>query len=272
MQRAESTERAMTESPWRSRAQRLRWGFGIAVTTAVVATAAVSLAAAATAPTPAPTPATGAAAGETRVETESGPVTVDDPTPGPAPAAGTGRDPITPNERAAARAVAAGGLAAGTDVTGAAGSEYLSSELVDDRSDGARRAAFYFYNYTDNTLVKQVVNLKTGKLDGSFAAPGIQPPASERESTEAFRLFLASELSADFKARFRQATGSDLTDLKQVLLSTPSYVAAPADEGAPQCGRHRCLQLVPQVPNGGVFIDITDIVVDLSGRVVARLK
>jgi hypothetical protein len=268
MQHLEPTESATSESPWRSSSQRYRWGLGIVVTTVVVATAGVSLSAAATAPTPATGPA---AAAEIRVETESGPVTVDDPTPGPPPAAGTGRDPITPGERAAARAVAAGGLAAGTDVTGAAGSEYLSAELTDERSDAARRAAFYFYNYTDNTLVKQVVNLKTGKLDGSFAASGIQPPASERESTEVFRLFLGSPLSADFKSRFRAATGTGVTDVKQVLLSTPTYVAAPADQGAAQCGRHRCLQLVPQVP-GGVFIDISDIVVDLSGRVVARLK
>lgn len=271
MSRLEPTARSATGSPWRSRAQRLSWGLGIAVTTAVVATAAVSLAAAATSPTPSPTPATGPVTGQTRVETESGPVTIDDPTPGPAAAVGTGRDPITPGERSAARAAATAGLAAGTDVTGTSGPEYLSSELVDERSDGIRRAAFYFYNYTDNTLVKQVVNLKTGKVDGSFAAPGIQPPASERESAEAFRIFLASDLSADFKSRFRSATGTDITDVKQVLLSTPSYVAAPADQGASQCGKHRCVQLVPQVP-GGVFIDISDIVVDLSGRVVARLK
>ncbi|GIG90641.1 hypothetical protein Pen02_55770 [Plantactinospora endophytica] len=270
MQRVEPANPAKPGSPWRDRAQRLRWGLGIAVTTAVVATAAVSLSAAATAPTPPPA-TTGPTSGQTQVETESGPVTIDDPTPGPAPAKGTGRDPITPDERAAARQVAAGALAAGTGVTGAAGPEYLSTELVDERSDGARRAAFYFYNYTDNTLVKQVVNLKTGKLENSFAAPGIQPPASARESTEAFRLFLASDLSADFKSRYRKATGADITDVTQVLLSTPSYVAAPADQGAQQCGKHRCLQLVPQVP-GGVFIDISDIVVDLSGRVVARLK
>jgi len=261
------------EHPWKSRAQRLRWGLGVASCTAVVALGLTWIAGA-TASVPAPTPDDPSAGG-------AGPAAVPalaDPTTGPAPAAGVGRDPLTPAELDKARTAALDGSlrAAATDVNGAPGPEYLSFELVDARpgETGAaapRRAAVYFYNYTDNTLVKRVVNLKTGAVEGTFVAKERQPPPSDNELARAFGIFLGSGLSADFKAGFKRATGATFTSPNQIEVTGTTYVARPADTGADQCGKHRCLQFITQVPNGP-FIDITDIVVDLSGRTVARLS
>ncbi|MDQ7904403.1 hypothetical protein RB614_07685 [Phytohabitans sp. ZYX-F-186] len=259
------------EHPWKSRAQRLRWGLGVASCTAVVALA-VAWIGGATASTPNRAPDADAAA-PASAEAEPVRAPAADPTPGPAPAAGTGRDPLTPSELDRARAAAlAAPLAGATDVNGAAGPEYLSFELVETKEANApRRAAVYLYDYTADKLVKRVVNLKTGAVEGTFAAAKRQPPPSDREVAKALALFLADGQSADFKSRYQKATGKAFTSADQVEITGTTYVARPADTGADQCGEHRCVQFITQVPNGP-FIDITDIVVDLSGRTVARLR
>lgn len=260
------------EHPWKSRAQRLRWGLGVASCTAVVALA-VAWIGGATASTPNRAPDGEAAApASAEAEPAQAPAAAD-PTTGPAPAAGSGRDPLTPSELDRARAAAlAAPLAGATDVNGAPGPEYLSFELVESKEANApRRAAVYLYDYTAEKLVKRVVNLKTGAVEGTFAAAGRQPPPAGREVAKALEIFLADGLSADFKARYQKATGKAFTSPDQVEITGTTYVARPADTGADKCGEHRCVQFITQVPNGP-FIDITDIVVDLSGRTVARLR
>jgi hypothetical protein len=116
-----------------------------------------------------------------------------------------------------------------------------------------------------------VVNLRTGAVEGTFTRATMQPPPSERETAEAVAIFLADGLSADFKARFGRAAGRAFTSAAQVQATATTYTARPADTGADQCGASRCVQLFTRVPNGP-FIDITDIVIDLSGRTVARLR
>jgi len=254
------------EHPWKSRAQRLRWGLGVASATAVVALG-IAWIGGATASAPPRAPAGAAPTGEPAEA---------DVAESPPPATGVGRDPLTPSEldRARAAALDATLRAGATDVTGAAGPEYLSFELVDAKAADpaeARRAAVYFYDYKTDTLIKRVVNLRTGAVEGTFTAAGRQPPPSDKERERAFALFLDNGLSADFKARYRQLTGQAFTSPDQVEVTATTYVARPADTGAEQCGTHRCVQFITQVPDGP-FIDITDIVVDLSGRTVARLR
>jgi len=262
------------EHPWKSRAQRLRWGLGIASSTAVVALA-VAWIGGATASTPQRAPGgEAAAAAETEPAQAPAAAPATDPTTGPAPAAGVGRDPLTPSEldRARTAALDASLRAGTTDVNGAAGPEYLSFELVESKAAGApRRAAVYFYDYTANKLIKRVVNLKTGAVEGTFSAARRQPPPADREVAKALEIFLADGLSADFKTRFQTATGKAFTAPAQLDITGTTYVARPADTGADKCGENRCVQFITQVPNGP-FIDITDIVVDLSGRTVARLR
>lgn len=194
---------------------------------------------------------------------------VTDPPAGPPPSAGTGRDPLAPAELTRARALAAG--TTGRDVTGAAGAEYLSFELADPVG-ADRRAALYFYDYATDELVKQLVNLSAGRLEDAYRATEMQPPPAEREVGTAFRLLLADPAAgAAFRSRWAGDIGTPFTDPAQAAVTAQTYIAHPGAEPAGQCGRHRCLQLLPRDAAGGDFVDVNDFVVDLSGPAVVRL-
>ncbi|WP_436532176.1 hypothetical protein [Actinoplanes sp. HUAS TT8] len=235
------------------------WGLGIASVTAVTAFSLASWQANATPSTPPASPA--AAADQARVS---------DPSPVPEAATGTGSDPLTTGEVDKARAAAlTPQLAADAqDVTGKAGPEYLAAELD---ADGGRQAELYYYDYKSEKLFKQVVDLKTGKLAKSYSAAGMQPPASPQEAKVALELFVANPLSADFKEAYRKATGQTFNGTDGIEPIAHIYTAKPADQGANQCGKSRCVQLIVKTADGH-FINVTEIVVDLSGRTVARLK
>ncbi|GAB1692405.1 hypothetical protein [Krasilnikovia sp. M28-CT-15] len=241
------------------RYRKWAWGLGIAAVTAVTAFGAASWQANA-APSPSTPP--GVAAEQPRVS---------DPQVGPEPAAGTGSDPLTGTEVANARKLAVTPQLAATarNVTGAAGPEYLSAEV--DAESGGRHAELYYYDYGTDKLIKQVVDLATGKLAGSYSATRMQPPASPGEVTAALDLLLADPLAADLKDGYRKATGRELAGKDGLIADAHVYTADPADTGAGQCGAHRCLQLVVQTGDGH-FIDVNHIIIDLSGRTVARLK
>ncbi|NHC44924.1 Tat pathway signal sequence domain protein [Motilibacter aurantiacus] len=198
----------------------------------------------------------------------------------PAPrGAGTGRDPVTIDEAAKAREIALDPafVATGTGVSGEPGPEYLSFELEDPlpgevAKDAPRRAAVYFYDYSDDTLVKRVVNLTTGQVERTAAAPQMQPPASVEETAVAFDLFLAAPESAGFRTAYQKLTGAEFVSPDQIVTNGMTYVASPGDVGAPTCGQHRCLQFITQLPDDGPFIDITGFVVNLSTKTVAQLS
>ncbi|MGA5305740.1 hypothetical protein ACPCHT_38000 [Nucisporomicrobium flavum] len=235
------------------------WGLGIATVTAVTAFGVASWHANAA---PSPNPAPGAAGEQPRVS---------NPDPGPEPAAGVGRDGLTSGEVDRARELAVTPeLAAGAeDVTGAKGPEYLSADVLAD--GGGRRAELYYYDYKTDKLVKQVVDLKAGKLAGSYSAAGMQRPASEREVATALDMLLADPLASELKDAYQKATGKQFAGKDGLTVKAHVYKARPADTSAAQCGKHRCLQLVVETGDG-LFIDVNDIIIDLSGRTVARLK
>jgi len=243
-----------------STVRRWSWGLGISTMTAVAAFSVASWQANAAPPSPGATP--GAAAEQPRVS---------DPSAPPEPVAGTGSDPLTSTEVGKARAVAlTPKLATGArDVTGAAGPEYLSAEIAADST--VRRAELYFYDYRTDKLVKQVVDLRTGKLTGSYSATGMQPPAAAREVDRALDLVLAGPYAADLRSRYAEATGRALGGKADLTVAAHIHHVRPADTVARSCGTHRCLQLVVQAADGQ-FIDFDDIIIDLSGRTVARLK
>ncbi|WP_030434461.1 hypothetical protein [Actinoplanes subtropicus] len=195
--------------------------------------------------------------------------TVSHPDPGPAPSAGIGQDALTGNELARARTLAETATlkAGGKDVTGAAGVEYLSAGIAEDGA--GRTAELYYYDYHGNRLVKQVVDLAGGKLAGSYAATGMQLPPSEREVRTALGLLLANPLAAELKNAYAKATGQAYTG-QELTPTAHIYHALPADTGASQCGRNRCLRLIVQTQDGHI-LDLDKIIVDLSGRTVARL-
>ncbi|BBH69984.1 hypothetical protein ACTI_66690 [Actinoplanes sp. OR16] len=241
-----------------TRFRQWAWGLGIATTSAVTAFGFAAWQANA-APTP-PTPT---------VAAEQPSVT--DPSPLPEAATGWGSDALTSGEVEKARALAlTPQLAAqAKDVTGKAGPEYLSAEV--DTDAGGRQAELYYYDYKTEKLIKQVVDLKAGTLAKSYAATGMQPPASEQESRTALELLVADPVSSGFKDAYRTATGKTLTGTGGLVPTAHIYTAKPADKGASQCGRSRCVQLIVQTEDG-TFLTASDYVVDLSGRTVARLQ
>lgn len=238
--------------------KRWGWGLGIATVTAVTAFGLASWQANAAPGTPSP----------------SSPALmlprVSNPSAGPELAAGTGSDPLTSTEvdKARAAAVTPQLAADARNVAGEAGPEYLSADL--DADDTGRQAELYYYDYRTNKLVKQVVDVRTGKLVKSFSAAGMQPPASVRESSVALDLLLADPLGADFRTAYAKATGHQLAGKDGLVATAHIYTAKPADKGASQCGKSRCVQLIVQTGDGH-FINVDDLIIDLSGRRVARL-
>ena len=234
------------------------WGLGIATVTAVTAFGAASWQANAAPGTPDP----------------SSPVLrlpqVSDPSPVAEPATGSGSDPLTTAEVDKARAAALTPqlASAARGVTGEAGPEYLSADV--DFEGTGRQAELYFYDYRTDKLIKQVVDLPTGKLAKSFSKAGMQPPASAREASVALDLLLADPLGADFKAAYHEAAGKEFAGRDGLVASAHIYQAKPADKGASQCGAKRCVQLLVQTADGK-FITVNDLIIDLSGRKVARL-
>ncbi|GAA2513161.1 hypothetical protein [Winogradskya humida] len=231
------------------------WGLGIASVTAVAAFGVASWQANASPGTPSSPPLTLPR--------------VSDPSAGPEPAAGAGSDALTSTEVDKARAAAVTPqLASGArDAAGKAGPEYLMADLDEDTG---RQAELYYYDYKTDKLIKQVVDLETGKLARSFSAAGMQPPASKQEASVAFDLLLADPLGAEFKAAYRKAAGKELAGKEGLTVTAHIYTARPADKGARQCGAKRCVQLIVETADGR-FISVNDLIIDLSGRTVARL-
>ncbi|MDT4995570.1 MAG: hypothetical protein QOH97_5462 [Actinoplanes sp.] len=237
-----------------------KWGWilGVATVTAVIAFGVASWDAnAARSPDASPT-----AAAE--------PATVSNPDPGPAPSAGIGQDALTTTELGRARTLAENAkLKTGAkDVTGAAGPEYLSADIADTGTD--RTAELYYYDYHGNRLIKQVVDLNRGELTNSYAATGLQLPPSRREVQTALTMLLANPLAAELKNAYVKATGQAFSG-QELTPTAHIYHAVPADTGASQCGKDRCLRLIVQTQDGHI-LDLDKIIIDLSGRTVARLN
>jgi hypothetical protein len=241
-------------------ARRLSWGLGISTATALAAFGVAAWQANAAPPSPGTT--SGVAAEPARVS---------DPSPPPEPTAGTGSDPLTSDEVARARAAAltAKLSAEAEDATGAAGPEYLSAEVV---TEGAgRHAEVYYYDYRTERLVKQVVDLATGAVTGSYSATRMQPPPARREVDTALGLLLAGPFAADLRDGYAAATGRAFAGPDDIVVTAHVYESRPADIGAHECGAHRCLQLVVQAADGP-FIDLNHLIIDLSGRSIVRLR
>ncbi|NGN65029.1 hypothetical protein G5C51_14130 [Streptomyces sp. A7024] len=188
--------------------------------------------------------------------------------------AGTGRDPLTADERqAAVRAALSADRPLRTqskDVAGRAGDPQLISSALAEDTEG-RTAEVRFYDYGDNTLVVKTVDLSTGKVTDSEAAKGAQPPPGVRESREAAKLLIASPQGDGLRTDYRAATGRALTGVDQLRVQGGSYAARPGDPAElRECGAHRCVRLWTRVADGP-WIDTRGYVIDLSDRTVHRV-
>ena len=187
-------------------------------------------------PTPSKTP--GAAADPPRVS---------DPSPGPEPATGVGDDPLTAREVEKARAVALTPelVESAKDVVGAKGPEYLSSEIIEGGK--GRDAAFYFYDYQSDELVKQIVDVTGGKVTGSFRAKDMQLPASDREVATALDLVLADPVGAEVEKLYTQVTGKPWSGKDQLKVEAHVYSARPGPSSTSTTSLSTC----PGVPSSG---------------------
>ena len=187
---------------------------------------------------------------------------ITDPPEEPVPAAGTGRDPLTPAETTRARDLAVAGLGGALDVTGASGPELLTVRRADGDAT-ARRADVLAYDYRGDKLIKVAVDLTAGRVTGTFTATGMQPPATPREVASAVELLWSHDLGDLMRERFRQDTGAAPATAAELEPGAQTYTGNP-------CTAHRCVLLLLHRP-GEPYVDLTDLVVDLSARTVVRL-
>ncbi|MGW7354105.1 Tat pathway signal sequence domain protein [Streptomyces sp. NPDC054784] len=194
---------------------------------------------------------------------------------------GTGRDPLTEDERerAAKLALDRGLRERGEGVEGDKGAQPLTTDLVEPepsevgRADAPRRADVSYYDYADDTYVTRTVNLDTGKVEHDGAQHGVQPPPTRPEAREAAALLLESPRGAELKRDYEHAMGKPLTSAGQLDVTGYVYRVDTENAGADgmrECGKHRCVRLFTRA-DGGPWIDTRRFVVDLSARTVGRL-
>lgn len=163
-------------------------------------------------------------------------------------------------------------FAAGGDLFGGAGLQYLSTDVADPsfHTDGQRRLSLLYYDYASNELVSFVVNVTAGTIEEVQRGSGSQPAPTDAETGLAWDLLLAdgaagAELGAEYAALTGGAALTPETDTLE--LSAHSFTTDAASFGAESCGVERCVQLLAQV-SGGAFLTTSTYVVNLSTKTV----
>ena len=206
----------------------------------------------------------------------------------------TGYDPLTPAEqtRALQALQGAGTVMQGLKLpdtaarTGAAApaapaeevlliERHQEDKLTYDQGRWPRRADVYVYRYADDTLIHQVYNMDTNRVDQVDQVQGVQLPLTAAESQRALAIALADgKVRPLLAAEFRLITQQDLVAGDQLILKAMTFHADAApgrDLGeAAQCGIRRCAQLL-LAAGDNVALQVIPIVDLSSGRVVQAL-
>ncbi len=166
-------------------------------------------------------------------------------------------------------------FAAGRDVFGGAGMQFLSTDVAEPSaySDGHRRLISLYYDYATDETVSMVVDVTAQTVESVQRAQGTQPAPTDAETAHAWQLLLESELGDPVAAEFAGLTGgSALTPQSaEVELTAHSFSADAGTFGAEQCGIQRCVQVLAQV-DGGAFLTTSTIVVNLSTQSVLPIS
>jgi len=166
-------------------------------------------------------------------------------------------------------------FAAGADLFGEAGLQFLSTDVADPQAytDGQRRLLSLYYDYATNETVSMIVNATTAKVEAVERAGGTQPAPTDAETALAWELLLDSDLSEPLDAEFATLTGgSALTPgSAEIELTAHSFITDAGSFGAESCGVDRCVQLLAQV-DGGSFLTTTTYVVNLSTGTVLSVS
>lgn len=162
-------------------------------------------------------------------------------------------------------------FAAGKDVFGEPGLQFLSTDVADPSSygDGQRRLISLYYDYATNELVSMIVNVTTGSVEDVTRASGSQPAPTDAETTLAWEMLLDSEYAQPIVDEFASMTdGSALTPASQeIFLTAHSFTTDAGSFGAESCGIDRCVQVLAQI-DGGPFLTTTPYVINLSTSTV----
>lgn len=166
-------------------------------------------------------------------------------------------------------------FAAGVDVFGDPGLQFLSTDVADPQSytDGQRRLLSLYYDYATNEMVGLLINVTLATVESVQRASGSQPAPTDAETAYAWEILLDSELSEPVATEFAALTGgSALTPgSAEVELTAHSFTSDAASFGAESCGVDRCVQLLAQV-NGGAYLTTSTLVVNLSTRTVLSVS
>lgn len=188
---------------------------------------------------------------------------------------GSPRDPLSLQEWGYAKHLAESDAsipANATDSAGQPGVEFLNANVPNTDVDDQRRlAAVTVYDYTAGKQHDLMVDLGAGQVIKATSAKNVQSPTTLTEADEAMDLLLASPQSEVIKDQFKTRTGQSLTDPTQVTYTGGSFVADDSVVGAEDCGRHRCIQMQIQSPDG-IYLTTTGFVVDLTARDVITIK
>lgn len=162
-------------------------------------------------------------------------------------------------------------FAAGVDLLGEPGLQFLSTDVADPDAygDGQRRLFSLYYDYGTDEVVSFIVNVTNGAVESVSRAAGSQPAPTDAETALAWELLLASDTAAPIVDEFATLTGgSALTPhSEQIDLTAHSFVSDAAAFGAESCGPQRCVQLLAQV-DGGAYLTTSTYIVNLSTRTV----
>lgn len=162
-------------------------------------------------------------------------------------------------------------FAAGADVFGGEGLQFLSTDVADPQaySDGQRRLLSFYYDYATDEIVSMVVNASSGAVEDIQRASGVQPAPTDAETDGAWQLLLDSPLAEPIVGEFAELTGGSalVPGSAEVELTAHSFSSDAGSFGAESCGVQRCVQLLAQV-NGGAFLTTSTIVVNLSTQSV----
>lgn len=166
-------------------------------------------------------------------------------------------------------------FAAGKDVFGEPGLQFLSTDVADPQaySDGHRRLLSLYYDYATNETVSMILDVTNGAVEAVERASGTQPAPTDAETSLAWELLLESDLAQPVVDEFAALTGgSFLTPASaEVLLTAHSFVTDAGSFGAESCGVDRCVQVLAQV-DGGAFLTTSTYVVNLSTRAVLSIS
>ena len=196
----------------------------------------------------------------------------------------TGTDPLTPSEMTIAKRVSADSpqlkaqqalashalypshTAALTDV------QFLFAERHDENKSAptdVRRADVYYYDYANDEVLHQVINVQTGQVEEAYTQQGQQPAVTNIEATAAVQLILDHpQLGFTLRQLHRRASGHDLDTATDVaaqggIFFADSAIGTPLEKITGICKFHRCVQLFLPYDDTH-FIDASNLVVDLS--------